>query len=222
MEIKSSLAYTIRSAYEEFDSFTDKLKITNMCIPHCNVCCRDYFNITEYEFLYLLKYIEENKMDKSKYIFLSRQYANCFKTLHSNKFIELESYMATAEQIMADNDAEYFNDLPLCIFWNERNGCSVYQARPSVCRWYGSCAPCRLIGNPNVGKVAASKLATLTSSVYNKKSNKIISFRTYPLFYWFYKFLSPEYREVTNIKVKAFSFSSEENFSALELKFIQH
>lgn len=94
MEIKSSLAHTIRSAYEEFDKFTAEHKITNMCIP-------------------------------------------------------------------------------------------------------------------------------LSSIAHNEKNKKSILHRAYPIFYWFYKFLSPTYKEITRKKVKMFSHSSEEKFTEFELKLMR-
>lgn len=217
MENKSSLAYVIRSAYGEFDKYVLSQNVTNLCITDCNKCCRDYFYISEYEFLYILKFIEEHKMDKQKYIFLSREYAIFFNIHHPDKFSELEKYMATSNQIIADNDKEQYYDLPLCLFWEKEKGCSIYQSRPSVCRWYGSCTSCQFIGNEDIGRDSIEKLCTLTSIAHNKKNNKILAHRAYPIFYWFYKFLSPSYTEITNKKLKLFSFASEEKLTAFEL-----
>lgn len=217
MEIQSSLATNIRSAYKQFDDYAAKLGVTNMCIPNCNACCKDYFYITEYEFLYLLKFIEENHLDLSQYLFLSRQYANNFSKLHPQKFKELETYMATQNQIIADTDKEQFNNLPMCIFWEKNKGCSVYPVRPSVCRWYGSCVACQYIGNNNIGKEVVEKLFISTSLSHNKKYRKTIAHRSYPIFYWFYEFLSTKYKKLTDRKVKLLSSVSEEKFTEFEL-----
>jgi Fe-S-cluster containining protein len=218
---KFSCANKLCKAFADFDAFTANLGITNICIKGCNSCCKDYFYICENEFLYILQFLHARHMNLSKYIGSSRLYANFFRRKHPDVFDDLETYKQTEREICRENDLTDYNDLPLCIFWEEGLGCAIYSARPSVCRWYGTCAPCKIIGNIKVGMMAVQKLADNILPIYSSKNNQYILSRSYPIFYWFYKFLSPNYKELTRIKVKLFSYASEEKLAEFKLAHIK-
>ncbi|MBF0726207.1 YkgJ family cysteine cluster protein [Enterococcus gallinarum] len=134
---------------------------------------------------------------------------------------ELDSYisdMASMEKSLKKfADLDYFKGRQLNCLFLEKYKCSIYEARPTICRTYGMCKPCAFINNKEIHFKEESDL-TKTQIIQGKR---VIVKRPYPLFYYFSYFLSDDQYGGTMKKLSMIRSRSEKGYaeySELEMR----
>lgn len=202
---ESKLANIYR-AYYEYDMVCREKGICNNCINGCSRCCKDFFFISECEFLLILEELIHRGANIDTYINAAKNIMKNINENHPEIIDRMNEYMPTTnKEIDPSFFIENFDsfDLPKCMFLNSENKCSIYSVRPIICRGYGTTETCRVMSNPKQEFPEKTKLhveANIISSS-NEMDKKIFK-RPYPLFYWFAYFLDEEHYDLTMQKVK--------------------
>jgi Fe-S-cluster containining protein len=190
----------IAEMYVYRDKYNKKVKylgLLDLCNDNCSECCRDYFFITEFEFLLILDYLILNNKNLEDYIVMAKDSYNKINSRYSDIIQKLDENANGSNDLTYYMDNEDFIDLPNCIFLKDGE-CEIYDVRPDVCRAYGTTIKCRKINNEYINiKEMTEMFATSEMLQYN---NRIIKPRQYPIFYWFKYFLGDEF-----LKLKTFN-----------------
>lgn len=175
---------------DKFNKSVKELKLLNLCKCNCNECCKDYFYITENEFLLILDYLISKNKNIDNYIAMAKEVYNDISLKHSDIICKLDenaNRMGNFEYYF--DDRENYSDLPNCIFL--KNGlCEIYEVRPDVCRAYGTTISCNKINNQFIDIKEMYEMFVVSQMLQG--DNKIINIRPYPMFYWFEYFLGNE------------------------------
>lgn len=208
---ENSKLASIYVANINFDKYVDQEKISASCPKNCSACCSDFFFVSENEFLLIL----DSLLRKGgialvqKYIKKSIEYHQYleseFPEILSNLDILMPSYNSSlSESSVFFNDNYNWDRSKKCIFL-ENGRCSIYTDRPHICRMYGVCATCEIVGNPN-RKFSESMELAKTDIIEGDKS---ILKRPYPLFYYFSFFLNSDYYDLTMNKLTMIRIQDE-------------
>lgn len=198
-----------------FDLKCKEMNISNMCVNNCVECCKDYFFVSENEFLMILEELIHKKRDIGNYHKKAKEILEIMQNEYPATYDILCEKMETG---MFDKlEPKYFNDhdnyeqLPYCIFLNERNQCDIYEVRPWICRSYGTTVECSMIGNSNIEMQEDHNLRENT--LIKGKKGELIMKRPYPLFYWFATFLELPFLPITLKKLEAIKTLNEQQYA---------
>lgn len=134
----------VKQVYSEIDAEIERQqlsrKIKPICTAKCNACCSDYFYVSYAEFLVILDYIVENKMDLSKITAESYKQKNGLLQKYPNEYCKLDK-KRTDIQITDISELYNDNDVPngeyTCPLLCNDGNCTVYPVRTLICRYYG-------------------------------------------------------------------------------------
>ena len=197
-----------------FDEVCNNLGIGNTCINGCSECCKDYFFVSENEFLMIV----EELLHRGENIKLYMEKAQKNKKIIAEKHPEL---LEKLEKIMPSGGRECLNssyfrdnenprDLPACIFLNGQHKCSIYNVRPFICRTYGTTEVCQFLSNNHIP--LQEQINMMENTIIRSDDNQSIMKRPYPLFYWFSEFLKKPYDFLTLTKVEKIKNNTEKEF----------
>lgn len=180
-------------SYKRFDARVQDLEDKSNCINNCCSCCNDFFYIYENEFYLILDFIQR-EMGKDKIDYYVKK-ANEIERLVLTEYPKLHNYLSEYMPISDNFNSKYFDDsfnwreseIP-CIFL-ENKRCTIYKARPVMCRLYGTCITCTKINNKDILFDEVQKMVENSIIV---RGNPVLSSRPYPIFYWFSFFLTNE------------------------------
>lgn len=209
--------------YYSYDNKIKELKLNGKCPRNCFRCCSDFFSVSENEFLLVLDFLLRKGGRELVDVYVKK--ANEFRQYMSINFPEvieeLDSYisdMASMEKSLKKfADLDYFKGRQLNCLFLEKYKCSIYEARPIICRTYGMCKPCAFINNKEIYFKEESDL-TKTQIIQGKR---VIVKRPYPLFYYFSYFLSDDQYGGTMKKLSMIRSRSEKGYaeySELEMR----
>lgn len=194
----------LASLYIDYKNFDLKLSLSGTktnCIKNCYSCCYDFFFISDNGFYLILDFIQR-EMGKSKVdFFIEKAYKieNQIKNNYPDIYNSLNEYSPNSgnfnNRYFSDSFNVLENTIP-CIFL-ENGKCSIYKARPVICRLYGIYTSCPKINNFPIFFNEMQKMAV--NSIIIKGTPPIIS-RPYPIFYWFSFFLRNEYSKKITYK----------------------
>lgn len=198
-----------------FDKACTARAIVNNCISGCSECCKDYFFVSENEFLMILNWL----LYKGENIHLYKEKAletlEIIKYRHPDIVEQLNKYMPKGGSETLDSnyfkDDEKIIDLPPCIFLNSERKCSIYECRPIVCRTYGSTTWCDIIKNGTIEIKETTDLYNASTFIYGKNGALIMK-RPYPIFYWFSFFLEEPFYSTMLLKATKFKDISESDY----------
>ncbi len=198
-----------------FDKACTAMTVSNNCITGCSECCKDYFFVSENEFLLILEWL----LNKGENINLYKEKAivslNIIKKRYPDMVEQLDKHMPkSGSDILTSkyfNDNERVTDLPPCIFLNTERKCSIYECRPIVCRTYGSTTRCDKINNDTIEFKETTDLYKTSTMVLSNDGAPIIK-RPYPIFYWFSFFLKEPFYSTMLLKVSKIKDISESDY----------
>lgn len=207
--------------YSEFDkkfsAHNNEYEVTK-CLDNCSVCCKDYFFISENEFYVALScYINESKNDLDILIKKANAVTEFFKKHHLEEYENLNILMPNESTYNERYLRKYFDDSQLtsiehtCPFLSENGSCTVYIARPGICRTYGTAKSCKFLDNAVIDAGIVEKMYS-NDFITNLKTNEKIIKRQYPIFYWISVFLNEPYRALTFDKIEKFKNFSETQY----------
>lgn len=204
---ENSIAANIIKFYNELDKEIDNNiygKCNVKCKQGCNECCEDFFNISEVEFAIIMEYSVKTKGLERTLEFIEKglEMSIFFKEQYPLYYEQLEQDITGKDRMDALRIS--IDNLPdkqskKCIFIDETESCSIYEARPIVCRTHGLCynndmpdnyricsvIPCLKANKENM--LCIDKFSEIIESSYlYKDSNhdKGIMRRQYPIFYY--------------------------------------
>lgn len=223
IEEESYLARIYRS-YSAFDKEVYKSHKNANCLNGCSECCNHFFFISENEFLLILDFLEAKGGIQliKEYIKRAKDYELYMKENFPKIMKDLDDYM---EPSRGQCDYHYFDDdykwsrEKECIFL-EKGKCSIYKARPSVCRGYGVSEYCDIIDKEK--QEIKAKKEMINSTTFVEYNHKHILKRGYPIFYWFSFFLSEKYMKTTNIKLQMIRKKSQKEYYELSQYLANH
>lgn len=154
------------------------------------VCCKDFFLITEREYLYIAVYLlnhktedeiinytkKASKIEKDFYALYPELQFKFKSTMTYIDYIKFYTFVASQNRVSTDS----------CIFLNRKGKCDIYPVRPLVCRTYGNF----LFSNTGYCHHKPDKYLNLPKeleeeySLYDVYDKKIVRTR-YPIFEWF-------------------------------------
>ena len=215
----------IYKAQSEYDSYCQANGLCNNCIAGCSKCCHDFFFVTEMEFLTVLEYLDYNKYDISDYVTRAKKVLADIKLKYPLIIDKLDEYMPTTQtsrrpETTFFDDSFNSKDLPICIFVNEENKCSIYDVRPYVCRGYGTSETCVFINNNKIDFQEKVNLILEGDMLSSSVSEKTIIKRPYPLFYWFAYFLDEKYYDIVITKMRKFRDLKNDQYYDFNCKLI--
>lgn len=126
-----------------YDETTEIEGFSANCMPRCSLCCNDLFFVSENEFLYMIAWLLSHRKKKE----LAKAYLRGRKQM---LFLS-ENYPDKAEDVKrtyAAHEKKFYNIgetvtmLESCPFLNEQGRCTCYEARPGICRKYGTTVSC--------------------------------------------------------------------------------
>lgn len=198
-----------------FDEACITRGVSNNCISDCSECCKDFFFVTENEFLMILEALLNNGADINLYKEKAKRSLEIIKKVYPDIIERLDRFMPTGGNIMALYD--FFKDnenpvgIPTCIFLNSEKKCAVYECRPIICKMYGSTTTCQYIGNMPLVLQEGTDLNKANTIIYSKEGSPLIK-RPYPIFYWFSFFLDEPYYSTVLLKLSKFRDVSESEY----------
>lgn len=199
----------------KFDLKCKEIDIGNMCAKNCAECCKDFFFVSENEFLMILEELIHRKEDIGNYHKKAKKVLEIMQKEYPSTYDTLCENMKTSN--IGKNILQYFNDfdnyekLPYCIFLNSKGQCDIYAVRPMVCRTYGTTTVCAKIKNSGVA--LKEEVALRENTLIKAKNGEKIMKRPYPLFYWFATFLEMPYLPMTLGKLGAIKTLNEQQYA---------
>lgn len=203
-----------------FDLACKEMNIQNQCIQDCFECCKDIFFISENEFLLILEKLIYEKADISFYLEKAEKIQNAVVKIYPELMTQLKTVSTNNKidlLIKSSCDGLVNEELPPCIFLNERNKCDIYEIRPGICRMYGSTNTCRKLNNPDLQISACTQMEIEQDVILGPKGKKIIK-RPYPIFYWFTHFLNDDCYAETIKRMATIKSLSENDYFKLHIK----
>lgn len=198
-----------------FDEVCTSMGISHNCKSECSQCCKDFFFISENEFLMIFEWLIRNNKDINVYKQKANESLEIIKKRYPNIVEQLDSYMPKGgRELLSSNyfsDDKKIIDLPPCIFLNSERKCSIYECRPYICRTYGTTLTCEIINNNHIELKEGIELYNATTLIKGKSGSPIIK-RPYPIFYWFSFFLNEPYYDSILTKVSKFKDISESKY----------
>ena len=202
----------IEFANEKFDYFLEENRISSGCSPDCSECCHDLFYITENEFLYLTAWY----LRKHGFAALYKVYR---KAIRQAGFVKenaprlsasiAEDYEPTEPEYY--NLGEWMNLIEPCAFLDKKGKCGCYQARPAICRLYGTASKCSYAKGDNI--IPCIDLRDILSTNFYLQTQEGRYMRQCrPLYYFFLTMFSRENILETLSTIKQFICLSEEEF----------
>lgn len=185
-KVKSnSIFEPLYNAYTHLDNLA-----TYKCPKGCAECCKDFFLITEREYLYIAVYLlnhktedeiinytkKASKIEKDFYALYPELQFKFKSTMTYIDYIKFYTFVASQNRVSIDS----------CIFLNRKGKCDIYPVRPLVCRTYGNF----LFSNTGYCHHKPDKYLNLPKeleeeySLYDVYDKKIVRTR-YPIFEWF-------------------------------------
>lgn len=140
---KNSLVYLLWEKYLTFDTEVQRQinenNVNLYCKKNkCNKCCKEYFYVSSIEYFLIKNHILETKgenylkniISKSKYILekLEKSY--------NDEFLKLNKKNVGYQDMF--NDKEYLSRFVECPLLGEDGLCECYEARPFICRFFGT------------------------------------------------------------------------------------
>ncbi len=201
-------------AYEEFDTYVENSDIKCDCVNGCSRCCYDLFYVSENEFLYLLAtMIQKGKLYKLANIYRKAKRQEGFLKENEPYLSELIACHFTAQSKEFYNLGETYAVPETCPFLDDDGRCLHYQARPNICRLYGTTRPCEVSGS--IGRKGIEQVL-LQNGVLKVQSNVYVK-QYRPIFYFAVHMLAPVQIRKTLQLVKNFiSLPEEEYFAKLD------
>ncbi|HAP5732883.1 TPA: hypothetical protein IU259_001050 [Enterococcus faecalis] len=204
--------------YLSFDKIIESRQKFNQCPKGCSKCCNDLFDVSENEFLLILDEIMRigGKSLLDQYKKKAIEYGEYLRLNFPKVMKKIDSSMPQSKNVL--NILSYMMDgsdwdkSKSCIFL-EDGKCSIYNARPVVCRKYGTCTSCPISKNE---PIVVNSLDDVAYIVYKDKT---LLKRPYPLFYWFSHFLQGDYETMTFIKLKMMREKNELEYGAFTSQF---
>lgn len=194
------------NSYKQFDEMI-KEKQNAHCPKNCSICCNDLFCITENEFIYIVASLL--KANKIGVLFSAYHQA-----LKQEAFLK-ENYEAVLHMINAKHDSktkQYYNIgvslnmLEACPFLGRNGKCKCYEARPNMCRVYGSASSCSVIGNAEYRDLAS----LLQENAILRMNGKVYTKQARPIYYFLKNYFSFENLKNTLKMVKLFVSTEED------------
>lgn len=173
-----------------------------ICEKGCHDCCNEYFYVSQLEYFLIKNHMLNFCPDQFRQALsnarlqlqlLKKRYPDEYKRLNCNDIVSLEEVF---------DDKKHLKQFELCPFINSESGtCNAYDARPIICRLYGtsfSYGYCNKIAKKVIGWFGLHKKAMFKKMVnipYDdflresidvfplQKGNLLIP-RAYPIFYW--------------------------------------
>jgi len=220
---ETSKAASVHKANAQYDVYADSHGVTGKCVAGCNTCCRDYFYVSEIEFLVILERILTNEAGKlEEYVQKANVYADKFKGKFPEEYAKLEEIMEPSG--LEGN--KYFENRVIwdtgieCIFIDVEGKCTVYPNRPCICRLFGQIVTCNVIDNDDVYPAEREEIFVKNTMV--RKGEDVLLQRPFPLFYWFCFFLDDGHRKLTLDKARRMASLSEEDFYDYKMELNRH
>ncbi|MGF7105696.1 Fe-S-cluster containining protein [Lachnospiraceae bacterium PH1-22] len=215
---KSKLA-KMHKVNMEYDDYVEANGLKGKCLEKCNVCCSDYFYVSELEFLLILERLLSKGIScVDDYIDKARKYENEFKVKFPKEYEKLDKVMPPVDNY----SNEYFYDGDIsntglgCVCLGEDGLCEIYENRPVVCRLYGTMQKCEYIGNVDISPEIREHYV-VSNIVVNKEGSGPMLQRPYPLFYWFTFFMEEPYRQAIINKALKLGELSESEYYDLKM-----
>lgn len=207
-------------SYIRFDRAVRDNEIGAKCLDKCSLCCNDFFFVSENEFMLVLDWLIRNEGIRSvkKYIDKAIAYQQSLEYGFPEIIRELELYMPPMKLEDAGrylDDNFNWNRSLSCIFL-ENGRCSIYDARPTICRKYGVCHECHIICNKKQHFEEEQQL--YRSILIFGEENIVLSKRPYPLFYYFSHFLSENYNSLTMQKLLMIQTKNEKAYAEFTMR----
>lgn len=174
------------------------------CKKGCDACCSQFFEISEGESIYILRYLATQTVDfqknaKSKIEEMYHRFLTEYPKFYATYFENSESEAFDYEAYF-DDSTRFTIRIP-CPFVSSDGACSIYDARPMICRTTGSafttlddCGDiCEIIPSSLLAQKWQADLSHFQEDIWNinelletKEDETIIELRQFPLFYLLY------------------------------------
>lgn len=208
-----------------YDETAERERIPYHCIPRCSLCCSDLFFVSENEFLYMIAWLLSNRKKK--------ELAKAYLRGRRQMLFLSENYPDKAEDVKrtyAACDKKFYNIgetvtmLESCPFLNEQGRCTCYEARPGICRKYGTTVSCVVqygdhMANPLYHDTHKQAIVVnpifdeiIRQNVFLSDGKRHFMKQARPLFYFTEKYLSKENIKQTVKRAKAFAGETERDF----------
>jgi len=142
--LESSFGYKTLDLYKRIDSKIEAhykgKKKQAPCAKGCSACCSQFFEISEVEYVIILKHLKEWDKEKLDIVIETAEiYRQVLEKYHNEFYREYFSEIAEEEF----SEKHYYKDperyrihIP-CVFLSEEGACNIYEYRPLVCRTTG-------------------------------------------------------------------------------------
>lgn len=170
------------------------------CAKGCNECCKDYFTISEVEFAIIMDYLCKNSSDERINMIIRKAivFADKFKMENPEYYKQLKKNITGKDEDLKVNLENMPEKQEKCVFIGENGGCSIYNARPLVCRIHGVCyysddveygicgkIPSFMSNKGNMLNIDKYRTEIEDVACYHKKCKNIVLYRRkYPIFYF--------------------------------------
>lgn len=203
----------------EVDSFLKENNYLNTCLKDCVDCCRDYFYASQTEFYLSLDALLKLPVNLDYFYNKAKVTFDLFNKQVNSEIKRLDPL--TSNRLLTNignnfDEGEFINykSLPDCIMLNNRL-CSIYKSRPNTCRLYGTVNICEYLNNKdytnddytnfNLYPIVAN--LQLVSSLGYK-----LNTRRYPLWFYYYYFMRPEFRPYIISNLNKLKTLSEDDY----------
>lgn len=195
---ENSMLANLHMKYAGLDADIERMRnssdVTFVCKKGCCACCSNYFYISQMEYFYIKRYLLET--DATAFSAAKQRAFEQAELLKSIAPNEYEKVFSKKDYGISCFDAsEYTKGFSNCIFL-QNGSCSVYPARPRVCRIYGNTmntAPCELVQKAIDEDGEQRHLILLDTNDFDEGVNRFwisgrrMILRVRPLFYWLLK-----------------------------------
>lgn len=192
-----------------YDHYTNNPQLAKLqpCKKGCDACCSQFFEISEGEALYILNYLSEQP--EPFVSDLSQKITVAFNTFTRHYHEFYSTYFENSDAQPFDADA-YFDDetrfhirIP-CPCLDKQGSCTIYEARPLVCRTTGSSYTstddqgeiCEIIPSSVKAMKWQADLVHLQEAIWSiseihdpNDRDHLFELRQFPIFYYLYDLL---------------------------------
>ncbi len=204
---------------EEVDSFLLENKYLNTCLKGCVDCCRDYFYASQSEFYLTLDGLLNLPVNLDFFYKKAEITYNFFLKYLPFEIKRLDPL--TSNRLLANIGEDFqlgenvnYHNLPDCIMLNSRR-CSIYEKRPNTCRLYGTVNVCEYLNNTDYSgdEFTNYHLYPLVANLQFVHSGGYkLNTKGYPLWFYYYYFLRPDFRPYLLANLKSMKTKSEDKF----------
>lgn len=216
----------LQSLYEKIDkkitehySANQEFSKLQPCRKGCDSCCHQFFEISEGEALYIVKYLDTLPIEIKESIQQKIVHAYGDFVKNNRGFYERFFKNASSEPFDADlyfNDDTRFSIRIPCPCLDDSGSCQIYAARPLICRTTGSGYTttedlgeiCEIIPSSIAAKYWQVDLEEFQDAIWSTNElinpndpDQILELRQFPLFYYLFDLIcDPTSHNPTTLK----------------------